>query len=188
MLSGIALPSVVRSLACQLMVSASIRVTMLVAVIFLPSLRIAVLLMVHLLPSRVQAPSPKPPPVSKDMVVAQKPENVEPGDLFRDCAECPELVVVPSGDFVMGSNDTPYEKPEHTIAIARPFAIGRREVTFAEWDQCVDAGACKHRPDDHGWGRGDRPVINVSWDDTKVFLAWLSQKTGQRYRLPSEAE
>ena len=74
------------------------------------------------------------------------------------------------------------------ISIRRPFAIGRREVTFAEWDQCADAGACKHRPDDHGWGRGDRPVVNVSWDDAKLYLAWLSQKTGQRYRLPSEAE
>ena len=114
--------------------------------------------------------------------------SLDPGEIFKDCADCPELVVVPSGDFVMGSNDTPYEKPERTIAIRKPFAIGRREVTFAEWDQCADAGACKHRPDDHGWGRGDRPVINVSWDDAKLFVAWLSQKTGQRYRLPSEAE
>jgi formylglycine-generating enzyme required for sulfatase activity len=97
-------------------------------------------------------------------------------------------VVVPSGDFVMGANDTPYEKPERTITIPRAFAIGRREVTFAEWDQCADAGACKHRPEDHGWGRGNQPVVNVSWDDTRLFLAWLSQKTGQRYRLPSEAE
>jgi formylglycine-generating enzyme required for sulfatase activity len=133
-------------------------------------------------------PSSEPQPAAKGTAVAQKSESIEPGDLLQDCPDCPELVVVPSGDFVMGSNDTPYEKPEHTIAIPHPFGIGRREVTFAQWDQCVDAGACKHRPDDHGWGRGDRPVINVSWDDTKVFIAWLSQKTGQRYRLPSEAE
>ena len=88
----------------------------------------------------------------------------------------------------MGSNDTPYAKPEHAMTSRRPFAIGRREVTFAEWDQCADAGACKHRPDDHGWGRGDRPVINVSWDDSKLFVGWLSQKSGQKYRLPTEAE
>ncbi len=88
----------------------------------------------------------------------------------------------------MGSNDTPYEKPERTIDIKRPFAIGRREVTFAEWDQCADAGPCKYKPDDHGWGRGDRPAINISWDDAKLYVGWLSQKTGQRYRLPSEAE
>ena len=120
--------------------------------------------------------------------VAQNSAPPDPGELFRDCDNCPELVVVPPGDFVMGSNETPYEKPEHSISIRKPFAIGRREVTFAEWDQCADAGACKARPDDHGWGRGDRPVINVSWEDAKLFVAWLSQKTGQKYRLPSEAE
>lgn len=120
--------------------------------------------------------------------VAQNSAPPDPGELFRDCDNCPELVVVPPGDFVMGSNETPYEKPEHPISIRKPFAIGRREVTFAEWDQCADAGACKARPDDHGWGRGDRPVINVSWEDAKLFVAWLSQKTGQKYRLPSEAE
>jgi formylglycine-generating enzyme required for sulfatase activity len=119
---------------------------------------------------------------------AQRAASTEPGDIFRDCDDCGELVVVPAGDFTMGANDTPYEKPEHAISIPRSFAIGRREVTFAEWDQCADAGACKYRPDDHNWGRGNQPVINVSWDDAKLFLAWLSQKTGQKYRLPSEAE
>ena len=129
-------------------------------------------------------------PASADAVVAQRdqPPSLDPGEIFRDCEACPELVVVPPGDFTMGSNDTPYEKPDHAITIRRSFAIGRREVTFAEWDQCADAGICKHRPDDHGWGRGDRPAINISWDDAKLFVAWLSQKTGQRYRLPSEAE
>jgi formylglycine-generating enzyme required for sulfatase activity len=128
-------------------------------------------------------------PASADAVVAQRDQpSLDPGEIFRDCEACPELVVVPPGDFTMGSNDTPYEKPEHAITIRRSFAIGRREVTFAEWDQCADAGICKHRPDDHGWGRGDRPAINISWDDAKLFVAWLSQKTGQKYRLPSEAE
>jgi formylglycine-generating enzyme required for sulfatase activity len=127
-------------------------------------------------------------PASSDAVVAQRDISPEPGETFKDCAVCPEVVVVPSGDFVMGSSDTPYEKPERTISIRKPFAIGRREVTFAEWDQCADAGACKHKPDDHGWGRDDRPAINISWDDAKLFVAWLSQKAGQRYRLPSEAE
>ncbi len=123
------------------------------------------------------------------LILAQKQQpGLEPGDIFRDCQDCPELVVVPTGDFVMGSNDTPYEKPTRTITVPRPFAIGRHEVTFAQWDQCADAGVCKHRPDDHGWGRANRPVVNVSWEDTKLFLAWLSQKTGQKYRLPSEAE
>src|SRR5665213_1740482 len=125
----------------------------------------------------------------RDLIVSAKQQpSTEPGDIFRDCDDCGELVVVPPGDFIMGANDTPYERPERAISIPRPFAIGRREVTFAEWDQCADAGACKYRPDDHNWGRGNQPVINVSWDDAKLFLAWLSQKTGQKYRLPSEAE
>jgi formylglycine-generating enzyme required for sulfatase activity len=117
-----------------------------------------------------------------------KPTAPVPGETFRDCAECPEMVVVPSGQFEMGSNDSALEKPPHRVAIANPFAIGRREVTFDEWERCVTENACRYRPDDHGWGRGDRPVIDVSWDDAKVFLTWLSQKTGKRYRLPSEAE
>lgn len=98
------------------------------------------------------------------------------------------MVVIPAGEFDMGSNDAAMEKPVHRVTIGRPIAIGRREITFAEWDQCVSAGVCKHRPDDRGWGRADHPVIDVSWDDAKLYLAWLSQRTGKRYRLPSEAE
>jgi formylglycine-generating enzyme required for sulfatase activity len=139
----------------------------------------------------ITSPEPDRPPSSSsssDRVVSIKGSSLDPGEIVRDCPDCPELVVVPPGDFVMGSPDTPYEKPERTLSVKRPFAIGRREVTFAEWDLCADAGACKHRPDDRGWGRGDRPVINVSWDDAKLYIAWLSQRTGQKYRLPSEAE
>jgi formylglycine-generating enzyme required for sulfatase activity len=61
-------------------------------------------------------------------------------------------------------------------------------VTFAEWDACVREGGCSYRPNDQGWGRGDRPVINVSWDDAQQYIQWLSRKTGHEYRLPSEAE
>jgi formylglycine-generating enzyme required for sulfatase activity len=112
----------------------------------------------------------------------------EPGEIFRDCADCPEMVVVPAGEFSMGSGETVYEKPEHKVVIDSPFAIGRREVTFEEWDRCFVAGGCKHSPNDYGWGRGRRPVIDVSWDDAKLFLSWLSQTTKRAYRLPSEAE
>ena len=112
----------------------------------------------------------------------------EPGETFRDCADCTEMVVVPDGEFKMGSSDSVNEKPEHRVAIANPFAIGRREITFAEWDACVTAGGCKYEPSDRGWGRGNRPVINLSWDDAKAFVAWISQKTGKKYRLPTEAE
>ena len=89
-----------------------------------------------------------PPAASKpgsgptEDVVAQA-TSPDPGEIFKDCNDCPEVVVVPPGDFVMGANDTPYEKPERKITIPRPFAIGRREVTFTEWDLCADAGACK---------------------------------------------
>jgi formylglycine-generating enzyme required for sulfatase activity len=66
--------------------------------------------------------------------------------------------------------------------------MGRYEVTFAQWDACVEAGGCSHKPIDRGWGRGNRPVIYVSWADVQEYAAWLSARTGHRYRLPSEAE
>ena len=69
------------------------------------------------------------------------------------------------------------------------FEVGRYEVTFGQWDACVAAGGCNdYRPDDEGWGRGDRPVINVSLHDAQAFVQWLSQHTGQRYRLVTSAE
>jgi formylglycine-generating enzyme required for sulfatase activity len=136
---------------------------------------------------RSQQPATQSPdaPNSTSDATARPPE---PGEIFRDCSDCPEMVVVPAGEFKMGSGETVYERPEHRVVIARPFAIGRREITFEEWDLCVASGGCKYRPDDHGWGRGRRPVIDVSWDDAKAFVSWLSQTTQKRYRLPSEAE
>jgi len=134
------------------------------------------------------APAPPAPPTPPTPAPSEPPRaGANPGDFFRDCPDCAELVVVPAGSFDMGST-AEFENPAHRVTIAKPFAIARREVTFDEWDKCVDEGACKHRPDDRGWGRGDRPVINVSWLDAKTFTTWLSQKTGQTYRLPSEAE
>ncbi len=122
------------------------------------------------------------------------PDEAPPGTRFRDCAECPELVVVPSGTYMMGSpsgesgrSDT--EGPVHRVRIGRAFAVGVYEVTFAEWDACVSGGGCYgYRPDDEGWGRGRRPVINVSWEDAQGYVRWLSRKTGQEYRLLSESE
>lgn len=111
-----------------------------------------------------------------------------------ECLFCPEMVVAPAGNFVMGSPDNEVgrdndEGPLRRIAIARPFAIGKFEVAFAEWDACVAEAACTHKPDDAKWGRGQRPVMGVSWDDiTKQYLPWLSRKTGKSYRLLSEAE
>ncbi|WP_157182136.1 SUMF1/EgtB/PvdO family nonheme iron enzyme [Methylobacterium sp. WSM2598] len=129
------------------------------------------------------AEAPSPPPASERAAG----EGPRPGETFRDCPTCPELVVVPAGDFVMGG-DAEYEKPAHRVTIRRPFAIGRHEVTFAQWDACVAAGGCKGDIDDHGFGRGDRPVIDVSYDDVQGYLRWLSAQTRRTYRLPSEAE
>ncbi len=109
-------------------------------------------------------------------------------EVVRDCPDCLDLVIVPAGEFDMGSTAKPLEQPVHPVRIQRSFAIGRREVTFAEWDKCVAGGGCKYTPPDQGWGRGDRPVTNVSWDDAKEFTAWLSKTTGKPYRLPTEAE
>ena len=79
------------------------------------------------------------------------------------------------------------EKPVRSVTISRPIAMGRYEVSFAEYD--VFAGATgRDRPDDQGWGRGNRPVINVSPGDAQAYAVWLSEQTGKRYRLPSEAE
>ena len=116
------------------------------------------------------------------------------GERFRDCADCPELVVVPAGSFTMGSpsseegrNDD--EGPQRRVTIPSPLAVGVYEVTFAEWDACVSGGGCgRYRPNDAGWGRGSRPVINVSWGDAQAYVDWLSRRTGASYRLLSESE
>ncbi len=111
---------------------------------------------------------------------------------IKDCPDCPEMVVVPAGEFMMGSPPTEkYRGAEalHRVAIAAPFAVSRFEVTFGQWDACRAAGACgDHRPDDLGWGGADHPVINITWEDAVAYVDRLSKRTGQRYRLLSEAE
>jgi formylglycine-generating enzyme required for sulfatase activity len=120
--------------------------------------------------------------------------TLRPGDTFRDCDVCPEMVVVPASTFAMGSppgeegRDSD-EGPQRDVKFDRPFAVGKFEVTFAEWDACAAEGGCSYRPSDARWGRSKRPVINVSWNDiTQQYLPWLSRKTGKAYRLLSEAE
>jgi len=116
-------------------------------------------------------------------------QDMKPGDTFKDCEECPEMIVVPPGLFIMGLGGTAKkEGPAHRVNISRPFAIGVYEVTFDQWEACVADGGCSNDPDDHDWGRGNRPVVNVTIADVGEYLAWVSQKTGKTYRLPSEAE
>jgi formylglycine-generating enzyme required for sulfatase activity len=125
---------------------------------------------------------------------------------FKDAEFAPEMVVAPAGSFMMGSppgtlgfggepERSDDEGPQRKVAIATPFAIGRYAVTFAEWDAAQQdrdwqaiTGRQARLPGDEGWGRADRPAIDVDWDDAKAYAAWLSQKTGKDYRLPSEAE
>jgi len=125
----------------------------------------------------------------------RQPESssVRAGTTFRDCNDvCPEMVAIPAGSFTMGptSSQDPEDKGlQHRVTISYPFAVGKYDVTFAEWDACVAAGGCNgYRPEDQGWGRDNRPVINVSWDDSQAYVTWLSRKTGKQYRLLSESE
>jgi formylglycine-generating enzyme required for sulfatase activity len=120
-------------------------------------------------------------------------------EVFRDCGECPEMLPLSPGDYLMGMEDgrrayvmaalglAPSARKRVTISYN--FAVSRHEITFAQWDACVAAGGCDgYTPSDEGWGRGDRPVIHVSWQDAQAYVRWLSEQTGFRYRLLSEAE
>jgi formylglycine-generating enzyme required for sulfatase activity len=116
-----------------------------------------------------------------------------PGQAFRDCPACPEMVILPAGEFLMGSPEQERgrgkdEGPQHTVTIGRPFSVAKFEVTFAQWDACVAESGCSQKPGDEGWGRARRPVINVSWSDARQFAAWLAKKSGKPYRLLTEAE
>jgi formylglycine-generating enzyme required for sulfatase activity len=129
-----------------------------------------------------------------ELASSKRERMLEPKETFTDCNNCPEMVVMPAGKFIMGSPDgeqghNPDESPRHSVTFALQFAVGRFAVTFDEWDACVAEDGCNgYKPADHGWGRGRRPVTNVSWDDAKAYVAWLSKKTGKPYRLLSEAE
>lgn len=127
------------------------------------------------------------------VLTAQAERGLKPGDSFRECAkDCPEMIVLPAGGFTMGSPASePYrsdsEGPQHKVTIARPFAVSKFDVTFADWDACVSVGGCE-QVSDSGMGRSMKPVINVSWDDAQRYVEWLSRMTGKPYRLLTEAE
>ena len=149
----------------------------------------------------VQAPSPTPAEAPQRPVAELKPEKQSATQassssmkVFRDRlksgGEGPEMIVVPAGSFKMGDvqgGGDKEEVPMHTVTIQKPFSVGRYEVTFDEYDQFAKATNRKP-PNDEGWGRGRRPVINVSWEDANAYIKWLSEQTGKRYRLPTEAE
>ena len=116
-------------------------------------------------------------------------------DRLRSGGEGPAMVVLPTGRFRMGDLDgdgNDNERPVHTVTISRPIAMGRYPVTFEDYDRFVAARgflkALFGKPDDAGWGRGRKPVIDVNWHDARAYAVWLSEQTGKRYRLPSESE
>jgi len=105
------------------------------------------------------------------------------GSYFRDCLDCPDMAEIDPGVVTPDASDA----DATPVILSRRIAVSVRETTFDDWKKCVDAGACTPRPD-AGWGQGKRPVVNVSWSEAQAYVAWLSGKTGVRYRLPSESE
>jgi formylglycine-generating enzyme required for sulfatase activity len=138
--------------------------------------------------------------------------SINPGALLQDCADCPEMVVIPSGAFTMGENDGDPERtegPERMVTIPKAFALGRYEITVGQFADFIAATGQEPEVDecsmwvmtemstpnrtwrDPGYKRSvrnDEAVVCVSWRDARAYAAWLSGVTGQRYRLPTEAE
>ncbi len=141
-------------------------------------------------------------------------ERFKPGETFRDCPDCPEMVVIPAGSFEMGSPASEPERysdegPRHRVTIPRAFALGKYEVTRGQFAAFVRdtgyraAGDCYVNVDhdgaweksgSHGWrdptfSQGiNHPVVCVNWGDAQAYVRWVSRTTGDEYRLPSEAE
>ena len=137
---------------------------------------------------RVSAAKPGFDPAERTVFVAAGTDQT----LKLDLAPEIQMVQIAAGCFLMGSPDTeperdPDEGPQHEVCV-KPFELGKYEVTFADWDACYSDGGCSRNPSDEGWGRGRRPVINVSWKDMQDYIRWLNRTSGLEYRLPSEAE
>lgn len=117
-----------------------------------------------------------------------------PGDTFKDCDFCPEMVVIPPGTFEMGVRDGDpqadmrFELAKHTVTIDHSFAVSKFEVTRAEYRACVNDGGCESMPPRRTRLLPDHPVSWLSWNDAQAYVAWLSKRTGQAYSLLSEEE
>ncbi len=149
--------------------------------------------------ARPAAPPAGASPQARPAVGVFPQTPATPGSRFQDCADCPEMVVIPAGTFTMGSPASETgrgsdEGPQRSVTLAAPLAVGRFHVTVAEYRAFVTATGSRG---DDGWrtasykgqGQGDRhPVVNVSWEDAQAYVQWLSQRTGKRYRLLTEAE
>ena len=127
-----------------------------------------------------------PPVVSA--AATGKASSIKAGSVFRDCSYCPEMVVIPAGNFNMGSPSAEQgrsedEGPQHPVIVAGPYAIGKTEVTQVQWVALMGSN-----PSYFPNCGADCPVEGVSWNDVQEYLSRLNAKTGKRYRLPSEAE
>ncbi len=136
------------------------------------------------------APSTQAATFSGDAEIQPLPSAYQPGQEIRDCDGCPPLIVVDAGAFTMGSPEDEVsrgndEGPLHVVQFGRAFAVGKTEVTAAQWRLCVSEGGCTF---DVAATSDDRPFVNVSWEDAQTFAAWLSAKSGEPYRLLAEAE
>ena len=130
---------------------------------------------------RQGARAPQAQPAAATVAAASAPG-------LKECAHCPEMVMIRPGRFRMGSERGHWsERPVRWVNVGKPFALGKYEVTVGEWQVCVDAGGCRTRPDMRGVS-DDSPVHNLSWEDAQAYAAWLREHTGKPYRLPSEAE
>jgi formylglycine-generating enzyme required for sulfatase activity len=146
---------------------------------------------------------------SEEKMLEPNSKSLRAGEKFRECRNCPQMVVIPAGSFIMGTpEDEEFRRDhehQHKVTIARPFAVSETEVTWDQWEACVRDGACdgaavddalrldregKPNEDFEDWGRGTRPVVGVSWYDAQAYVGWLNEKTGNDdlYRLLSEAE
>ncbi|MCB1319713.1 MAG: formylglycine-generating enzyme family protein, partial [Leptospiraceae bacterium] len=132
--------------------------------------------------------SRQPAEVEPEKSVTTQSVSEEPEEIVIE----PKMVRIPAGTFLMGSPESEIgrnftESPQHEVSIGYAFEIGKYEVTFEEYDAFAQS-TFRKLPDDNGWGRGNRPVINVNFNDAEDFAQWLSKKTGKNYRLPTEAE
>jgi formylglycine-generating enzyme required for sulfatase activity len=141
-------------------------------------------------PEPQPAVTPQAEPTPRVEQAAAPVTRIAPGEpgALKDCDSCPELVEIPAGSFAMGSDGGHWsERPVHRVTLARPFALGRYEVTVGQWQACIDAGACAAMPSMQNVTESS-PVHNVNWNEVQTYLQWLSRETGHTYRLPSEAE
>jgi formylglycine-generating enzyme required for sulfatase activity len=135
--------------------------------------------------------------------VSQLTQELSVRGTFKDCAECPEMVVVPAGSFTMGSPEgegNTDEHPEHTVTIPNPFAVSKYEITRGEYARFVESsgyaegGRCWGRTEDASWRdpgfeqTDTHPAVCVSWQDARAYTEWLSRQTRRDYRLLTEAE